>query len=101
MKVEDAIRSIATRLQDWSVNVLGDLEKRLKKAKAELEGCRRRSISQEDVTKEAVLHFKVDRLEEQIDIYWKQRSHVNWLMKGDRNMAFFTIVVRRGGGIIE
>jgi hypothetical protein len=53
------------------------------------------------VTKEAVLHFKVDRLEEQIDIYWKQRAHVNWLMKGDRNMTFFTIVVRRGGGIIE
>jgi hypothetical protein len=67
VKVVDAIRSIATGLQDWSVNVLGDLEKRLKKAKAELEGYRRRSISQEDVTKEAVLHFKVDRLEEQID----------------------------------
>jgi hypothetical protein len=45
VKVVDAIRSIATGLQDWSVNMLGDLEKRLKKAKTELEGCRRRSIS--------------------------------------------------------
>jgi hypothetical protein len=45
VKVVDAIRSIATGLQDWSVNMLGDLEKRLKKAKTELEGYRRRSIS--------------------------------------------------------
>lgn len=33
--------------------------------------------------------FKVDRLEEQIDIYWKQRAHVNWLRFGDRNTNFF------------
>lgn len=41
------------------------------------------------VGREAVLHFKVDRLEEQIDIYWKQRAHVNWLEKGDRNIVYF------------
>lgn len=61
----------------------------MKKAKQELEGFRRMFISQEVVTKEAVLRFKVDRIEEQIDIYWKQRAHVNWLTKGDRNTAFF------------
>jgi hypothetical protein len=65
------------------------LEKRLKKGKQELEGCRRMIISQEIVTKEAVLWFKVDRIEEQIDIFWRQRAHVNWLSKGDRNTAFF------------
>ena len=37
----------------------------------------------------AVLRFKVDIIEEQIDIYWKQRAHVNWLTKGDRNTVFF------------
>ena len=39
--------------------------------------------------REAILRFKVDRLEEQIDIFWKQRVHVNWLAKGDRNTWFF------------
>jgi len=39
--------------------------------------------------REAILRFKVDRLEEQIDIFWKQRAHVNWLAKGDRNTSFF------------
>lgn len=33
--------------------------------------------------------FKLDRLEEQVDVYWKQRAHVNWLQKGDRNTTFF------------
>ena len=68
---------------------MGDLQKRLKKAKGELERYRRRSLSPKTVDREAILRFKVDRLEEQIDIFWKQRAHVNWLVKGDRNTSFF------------
>ena len=87
--IAEVISGLALGLQDWGSNVLRDLEKRLKKAKKELEGCRRMVISQQTVTKEAVLRFKVDRLEEQIDIFWKQRAHVNWLTKGDGNTTFF------------
>ena len=87
--IAEVISGLALGLQDWGSNVLRDLEKRLKKAKKELEGCRRMVTSQQTVTKEAVLRFKVDRLEEQIDIFWKQRAHVNWLMKGDGNTTFF------------
>ena len=32
---------------------------------------------------------KLDRLEHQLDIKWKQRAHVKWLQSGDRNTAFF------------
>lgn len=41
------------------------------------------------VSREAVWSFKVDRLEEQVDIYWKQRAHTNWLRFGDRNTSYF------------
>jgi hypothetical protein len=41
----ECLRGVATSLKDWSVNVLGDLEKRLKKAKKELERWRREPIS--------------------------------------------------------
>lgn len=88
-KVADVLQGVASSLQNWSTNVLGDLEKRLKSAKKELEKCRRRMICKESVGREAVLSFKVDRIEEQIDIYWRQRAHVNWLEKGDRDTSFF------------
>ena len=84
----DNIRGVSASLKDWSVNVLGDLEKRLKKAK-ELEKWRREPINDRSVNKEAVWSFKVDRLEEQIDLYWRQRAHTNWLRFGDRNTTFF------------
>lgn len=67
---------------------MGDLEKHLKNAKKELEKWRREPISDLAAGREAVWSFKVDRLEEQIDIYWKQRAHANWLQFGDCNTSF-------------
>lgn len=45
----ECLRGVATSLKDWSVNVLGDLEKRLKKAKKELERWRREPISDDSI----------------------------------------------------
>jgi hypothetical protein len=50
--------------------------------KKDLEACRRLPISDFSVGREAVLSFKLDRLEEQVDMYWRQHAHVNWLQKG-------------------
>lgn len=85
----DQLRAVAASLRDWSKNILGDLEKRLRKAKKELEKWRRAPISDLAVGREAVWSFKVDGLEEQIDLYWRQRAHVNWLRFGDRNTKYF------------
>ena len=86
--LEEELRGVATSLEDWSTNVLGDLEKRLRKAK-ELERLRREPISDLAVGREVVWSSKVDWLEEQIDTYWKQRAYVNWLHFGDRNTKYF------------
>jgi len=83
------LRGVACSLKDWSSNVLGGLEKWLKQAKRELERWRRAPICDESVGREVVWSFKVDRLEEQIDTYWGQRAHINWLQFGDRNTSFF------------
>ena len=40
--VADAVRGVAADLWDWSRNILGDLEKRIKYVKRQLEACRRR-----------------------------------------------------------
>jgi hypothetical protein len=36
-----------------------------------------------------VLSYRLEKVEEQVDIFWRQRAHVNWLERGDRNAAFF------------
>jgi hypothetical protein len=90
----EVIKVVAAGLSEWSRNVLGDLEKRVKKLKKELEACRRLGIEREQVSKEAVLRYKLERLEEQVDMFWRQRAHVNWLQKGGRNTSFFHAACR-------
>jgi hypothetical protein len=85
----DRIRKVAVKLQDWNRNVLGDLQKRIKKTRKDLNRCLKDTISQESIHREHVLRFKLERLEDQLDVYWKQRAHVDWLKHGDRNTRFF------------
>jgi ribonuclease HI len=83
------LRSVSSDLNTWSREVLGDMEKRIKELNVELEECRRSPLSQNIVNKEQIIRFKLERLEEQRDIYWRQRAHVQWLEKGDRNTHYF------------
>lgn len=87
--VAERLRSVAGSLHSWSVNMLGDLEKRMKKLKKELEKCRRSPIDDASVHREAVLIYRLDKVEEQKDIFWRQHAHADWLEKGDRNTSFF------------
>lgn len=89
VRVAGALKGVAAGLSSWSQNMLGDLEKWIKKMRVELERCRAGGLSSEAVAREKILRFKLDRLEEQVDIYWRQRAHVKWLEKGDRNTGFF------------
>ena len=89
----DIQRNILGDLKERDRNVLGVLEKRISRLKKELEICRRATLSQENVNVEHVLRFKLDRLQEQLHIYCKQRAHSLWLTKGHRNTMFFFIHV--------
>jgi hypothetical protein len=83
------LKGVAADLHDWSSNSLGDLDKRIARLKKELERWRRKVISRDQVHREGILRYKLERLEHQRDLYWRQRAHVNWLERGDRNTAFF------------
>jgi hypothetical protein len=85
----DLLKSVSNDLHIWSRDVLGDLQQRIKILRIELEDLRRGVISEASVRKEQVARFKLDRLEDQLDVFWRQRAHVQWLEKGDRNTSFF------------
>lgn len=70
------------KLRDWSRNYLGDLEKRIKFAKKALEKCRRSSISRDSVVREQFLKYRLEKLEEQQELYWCQRA-TSHLLKHD------------------
>ena len=71
-------KKILRDLRDWDTNVLGELERRISSIKKELERCRRSRLSQQNVNREHRLRYKLERLQEQQNIYWKQRAHPLW-----------------------
>jgi hypothetical protein len=86
--VGSAVLNVARELGEWGRNVLGGLEKN-KKTRRALEECRRRVVSEESVRREEILKFKLAKLEEKKNLYWRQRAKVHWLQKGDRSTRFF------------
>jgi hypothetical protein len=68
-RVDQLVGKVASSLAGWISNVLGVWEKKRKKLKKELESCTRGSLSEETVSRGAVLKFQLDKVEEQIDIY--------------------------------
>uniref|UniRef100_A0A8I6XX79 Reverse transcriptase domain-containing protein n=1 Tax=Hordeum vulgare subsp. vulgare TaxID=112509 RepID=A0A8I6XX79_HORVV len=87
--VVQALKGVAGDLQHWSRTSLGVMERRIAKLKKEIEVFRQRAITQDVVNRERMLRYKLERLEGQREMYYKQRAHVNWLQKGDRNTSYF------------
>jgi hypothetical protein len=86
---EEGLRDISKVMNDWSRNILGDFQKRIKRLKKELAQCLKGPVTQANIQNEQVLRYKLEKLEEQKNICWKQRAHIHWLREGDRNTCFF------------
>ena len=69
--VVDAVCEVGAELWDWSRNILGDLEKRIKRAKKNLEECRRMTINGRNIAREEILRYKLEKLEAQKELYWR------------------------------
>ncbi|KAE8799269.1 thioredoxin family Trp26-like protein [Hordeum vulgare] len=87
--VAEALKSVVGKMKAWDTEVVGDVEGRLKKAKAELERCMADPVSQHKIEEETLLRLLVQELEEKKNTMFKQRAHVWWLLDGDRNTHYF------------
>lgn len=76
---------------------MGDLEKQKKCIKKEQDKCRGGLANTENLSREAILSFRLEKVEEeQLDCFWRQRAHVRWLREGDKTRCSFMQYVRRG-----
>jgi hypothetical protein len=87
--IMEKLRVVSRELHSWSREVIGDLQKRIKQLKADLETCRRDGITAATLNKEQVLRYRLEKMEDQWETHWKQSAHVEWLQNGDRNTTFF------------
>jgi hypothetical protein len=76
-------------LHRWDRTVLKKPQNRIKSVKRELEELTRSDISDVNIAREKELAKEIEKLLEQEELFWAQRSRVNWLQFGDKNTNFF------------
>ena len=63
--VAENLKRVSKELWQWKGgNFLSMLERKVKLLKKELEMCRRRRLNQEDISREGVLRYKLDKAQE-------------------------------------
>ena len=100
-KVHEALQDVAHDLQDWSRNILGDLEKRIKRTRKALEERRRGAIVENLANRVELLKFKLGKLEEQRHMYWRQRRKCIGCKRVIVTPIFFTSMPQKGREEIE
>lgn len=79
------------KLKMWSKEWLGNNINEMRKAKYRLRELGQNQSNQATQTEEIILRSRIKDLWRREELYWKQRSGVKWLTKGDRNTTTFSL----------
>jgi hypothetical protein len=73
------LATVHEHLHKWDRYTLQSSKRRLRSAQRELERVAVDALTNENVTKQKEIAVEIERLLEQEEIHWAQRSRVNWL----------------------
>ncbi|KAL9666419.1 hypothetical protein QQ045_000750 [Rhodiola kirilowii] len=83
------LRRCKEKLKGWNLTSFGNVQRKIKYLKKELEDVRREDRRPEIVEKEQCIIEELDRWMAREETLWMQRSRVLWMEQGDKNTKFF------------
>lgn len=92
-----ALQEVSIHINNWAKEKVGSLSKIIKSTRRRLNSLRREAEDGKHSDEIRVVERELDKLFSKEEIYWNQRSRVNWLRAGNRNTSFFhkTALARR------
>ncbi|KAL5804842.1 hypothetical protein ACOSQ3_031642 [Xanthoceras sorbifolium] len=99
--VQQNIRHCSARLEEWYKNQCKSLCHEINSSHKELKELSSTSNPTSWVNNHRV-EYRLDNLMKEDEMYWRERSHVEWLHCGDKNSKFFHLraLTRRSRNVI-
>lgn len=100
--VHNRLDECATILRKWANNSVGSLPRNILRVRKRIEVLKERRNSSTYDEELNNLEISLEKLLSKEELYWRQRSRINWLKSEDRNTTFFhksTSARRKRNGI--
>ncbi|EPS69207.1 hypothetical protein M569_05561, partial [Genlisea aurea] len=87
--LQPRLASTRVSLLKWYQHQIGPLKAHIRRVEADLADIATNLLTDAALARETQLRSELDGLLKQEEMFWKQRSKMHWLVKGDRNTAYF------------